>query len=258
MERYKLFDPLLKVVQPLTYVDKEGQPIDSIYLQTPDGDVDLCDYLGQHPEIALLLAANHISFPDPGFLLRLHSHLIDPHGQRNLFVPVSHWYYNLRNNPLYYGMIELGKYVYGYHEQPIVQSYMVNEAVSEITGKEYPPSVAKSLLRQLITEVREWKETEYKTALVLPEGTRSKNRTMQKAEEGVRSFIKHWSPIVVLPCGITYVNDNGSRGPNLFQHPQCIVGDPFLIEDGRGYQVDDLMFKIAALLPEDMRGYYGS
>ncbi len=106
--------------------------------------------------------------------------------------------------------------------------------------------------------------------MMAPEGGRSHGRGMAQAKSGIVYFIEAVG-VPVLPVGIVGTTDDyfrrGSHG--LRPTVRVIVGKPFSLpeelggsaispKDARRIKVDYIMRHIAALLPEDYRGYYAS
>jgi len=102
--------------------------------------------------------------------------------------------------------------------------------------------------------------------VIAPEGTRSKTRSMQQGKMGV-AFLAAKSGYPVMPIAVTGTEDDGMKeNIKKFRRSKIrvVAGDPFLIEipHGKGREeamraaTDELMCRIAAMLPESYRGYY--
>ena len=102
--------------------------------------------------------------------------------------------------------------------------------------------------------------------VIAPEGTRSKTEALQEAKLGV-AFLAGKSGYPVIPVAVTGTEDRAIL-ENLkhFRRSKIIVrgGDPFKIEipKGRGREqamrtaTDEIMCRIAVMLPEEYRGVY--
>jgi len=102
--------------------------------------------------------------------------------------------------------------------------------------------------------------------VIAPEGTRSKTASMQPGKMGA-AFLASKSGYPVLPVALTGTEDAGVLF-NLkhFRRSKIrvVAGDPYFIEipKGKGRDqamkeaTDDMMCRIAAMLPEKYRGYY--
>jgi len=102
--------------------------------------------------------------------------------------------------------------------------------------------------------------------VIAPEGTRSKTRSMQQGKMGV-AFLAAKSGFPVVPVALSGTEDDGVK-ENLRRFRclkiRAVVGQPFFIEipNGKGRDdamraaTDELMCRIASMLPESYRGYY--
>jgi 1-acyl-sn-glycerol-3-phosphate acyltransferase len=102
--------------------------------------------------------------------------------------------------------------------------------------------------------------------VIAPEGTRSKSEALQEGKMGV-AFLAGKSGYPVMPVALTGTEDRAIIA-NLkrFRRSKIVIrgGDPFTIElpKGRGREqamreaTDEIMCRIAALLPEKYRGVY--
>lgn len=97
---------------------------------------------------------------------------------------------------------------------------------------------------------------------IFPEGTRSKTGRMNRAFPGA-SLLAVLSGCQVIPVGISGTNQLSSPFA-LLRRPEITIsiGEPFRLERSKGSR-DDLeqmtglmMSRVAALLPEERRGYY--
>jgi len=102
--------------------------------------------------------------------------------------------------------------------------------------------------------------------VIAPEGTRSKTEALQEAKLGV-AFLASKSGYPVMPVSVTGTEDRAIL-ENLkhFRRSKIVVrgGDPFVIElpKGKGREhamreaTDEIMCRIAMMLPEKYRGVY--
>lgn len=97
---------------------------------------------------------------------------------------------------------------------------------------------------------------------MFPEGTRSKTGRLNKAFAG-SALVAHMAKAPILPVAIT--GTERIKGPfSLLTRPAITlrVGKPFTLERGEGDREDldtmtaSMMARIAALLPEERRGFY--
>ena len=108
-----------------------------------------------------------------------------------------------------------------------------------------------------------------KPMLIAPEGTRSHVPGMQRAEPGVAYLVEH-TRVPVLPVAIIGTTDANLRAAFRLARPELrvIIGEPFTLPElavrgkdrrlSRQENADRVMQRIAALLPEEYRGVYGS
>jgi 1-acyl-sn-glycerol-3-phosphate acyltransferase len=99
---------------------------------------------------------------------------------------------------------------------------------------------------------------------IAPEGTRSKDGNLQMGRAGV-AFIAHKKQVPLLPVAITGFGKNGPKR-RLFRRTRITisVGEPFEVVQkggrldaaGRQELIDEIMLRLAALMPEERRGYY--
>jgi 1-acyl-sn-glycerol-3-phosphate acyltransferase len=100
--------------------------------------------------------------------------------------------------------------------------------------------------------------------LVAPEGTRSRNRALQAAHNGL-AYIAHHSNAAIVPVAITGATDFGHNIKRLRRTPVKIkLGKPFylhtksrrLTREALSAMTTEAMYQLAALLPADYRGIY--
>jgi 1-acyl-sn-glycerol-3-phosphate acyltransferase len=102
--------------------------------------------------------------------------------------------------------------------------------------------------------------------VIAPEGTRSKTRSMQIGKMGV-AFLASKSGVPVLPVALTGTEDEGViENLKKFRRSKikAVAGEPYYIKipNGKGREqamraaTDELMCRIAVMLPESYRGVY--
>ena len=100
---------------------------------------------------------------------------------------------------------------------------------------------------------------------IAPEGTRSKNGALKKAMPGTTFFASRQGVPVytMVQWGLLDLKKNMKKLRRTRVHLRC--GDPFLIEKTGGGKIraedrekmaDEMMYQLADLLPEELRGYY--
>lgn len=104
--------------------------------------------------------------------------------------------------------------------------------------------------------------------VIAPEGTRSKTEALQEAKVGV-AFLASKSGFPVVPVAVTGTEDRlVVENLKRFRRSKIVVnvGEPFKIEipKGKGREqelraaTDEIMCRIAAMLPEKYRGFYAN
>ncbi len=98
-----------------------------------------------------------------------------------------------------------------------------------------------------------------------PEGTRSHTRAMQKARSGT-AYIASRTGVPILPVGVSGTEKTFSSWKRL-RRPKVrvVIGEPFTLpgapKKARGKELErfteQIMYRIADLLPEEYRGFYG-
>lgn len=102
--------------------------------------------------------------------------------------------------------------------------------------------------------------------VIAPEGTRSKTEALQEAKLGV-AFLASKSGFPVVPVAVTGTEDRLiAENLKRFRRSKIVVhvGEPFKVEipKGKGREqalrdaTDEIMCRIAAMLPEKYRGFY--
>lgn len=190
---------------------------------------------------------NHISLIDPPMLI---AYLLDHlDNMRNLAVPTSRRHQDIRRKPHLDSLaIHMVQFV-NVEVLPIVQrSIKDNDPYFDERGP---------LLRNYIRRSREILGEPGGVMLVAPEGTRSENGKLQKAESGFEKLGRYgqvkYVPVAVIPGGEFKRNLwIGNLGFN--------VGEPFditesLSQDGLSPK-DTAMARLANLLPKNMQGEY--
>lgn len=120
-----------------------------------------------------------------------------------------------------------------------------------------------SALREILARMKEGG-----LLVIAPEGTRSKTEALQEAKLGV-AFLASKSGFPVVPVAVTGTEDRLiAENIKKFRRSKIVVrvGKPYKIEIPKGVgreqalrdATDDLMCRIAAMLPEKYRGFYAN
>jgi 1-acyl-sn-glycerol-3-phosphate acyltransferase len=176
----------------------------------------------------VLLAANHLGRLDTAVLL----YALD---REDIIMPVAEKY---KNHPLFGA---------------------IGRAVDAIWLNRFDADY--SAMRQILARMERGG-----LMVIAPEGTRSKTESLQEGKMGV-AFLASKSGYPVIPVALTGTEDRGIvENLKHFRRSKIMAvgGDPFYIEipKGKGREqalrvaTDDLMCRIATLLPEKYRGVY--
>jgi len=212
------------------------------------------EFLETSPEYNFILYFNHISFNDPGVLVMV-ADMINPASSRHLVVPTS--YSHLDTNSIKGRLSEMGMGVVrkcGIEVLPVIQTFQINNPKYGYTEDE-----ARNTYVKLINRFKELKNTNTPTGvLISPEGTRSEDGKMIKAESGVVAAGRLLAPVIYVPLAITYEGKYKRNGMNIGKKMDVNIGEVTIQESPRDYpSVDDLIKKLAKALPEEMRGVWG-
>ena len=191
------------------------------------GRMEVTGREGVPPFGPLLVASNHLSFTDPPLLVAS--------------IP----------RPLYF----LGKQEL--FANPITRFAMRGFHVSPFDRSGARVDILRIALRLL---------AEDKAVVVFPEGHRSPDHTMKEGMLGV-AYLALKSQTPILPVGVTGTERfSGWRMPVPLCRMSANIGQPFTLPllEGRPSRevirsmLDMIMNRIASLLPEGYRGYYGN
>jgi len=102
------------------------------------------------------------------------------------------------------------------------------------------------------------------TFAMAPEGTRSRSGHLQRAHPGI-AMLGYMSEAPIIPMAV-YGHENYKSNLKHFRRPKfrIIVGEPFHLDAGdkkvkgtiRQQMADEMMYQLAAMLPEQYRGEY--
>jgi 1-acyl-sn-glycerol-3-phosphate acyltransferase len=105
---------------------------------------------------------------------------------------------------------------------------------------------------------------EGKVLMAAPEGTRSRTNTLQKGKDGL-SYIAVKAAAPIVPVAIWGQEKFWEQLRRLRRTKvKVVMGKPFIFEPGEGkltreqlsQMTDEIMYRLAALLPAEYRGYY--
>jgi 1-acyl-sn-glycerol-3-phosphate acyltransferase len=120
--------------------------------------------------------------------------------------------------------------------------------------------VDRQALRTSLTVLKEGK-----ILMAAPEGTRSRSNTLQKGKDGL-SYIAVKSGAPIIPVAIWGQEEFWNQLRRLRRtRVKVVFGRPFVLDPGAGkltreqltQMTHEMMYRIAALMPAEYRGYYG-
>ena len=215
--------------------------------------------LKDDPRLALLLAFNHVSYPDPWFIYRVYEKYLDPERARAIYALGTEWNMNPANNPQFAQAAEIGAQLLHCEIVPAIQTYMFETPVA-MKEWGYTQEKVRKNRRFVLGKLGEMRNDNHPhgiTLVVAPEGTRSKDGTLEYGDRSVRGVVRRLSPVVLLPMGIVYGNNKFNRGLNLGRSVNIAVGEPMeVLQQGPVPSHEEIMISIARLLPPELQGLW--
>lgn len=208
--------------------------------------------IDQERRFNLVFYFNHTTIADPLFAGMM-AVRANPKGQ--IVAPVS--YSNTEDRPENKKTIAMTRIIEacGAKTFRVIQTY-------QIDNPEYGYD-SKTAMKQNMSFIRglkqisEEKRTHPISLIISPEGHRSEEGFLQKAESGMVGAGSILAPTLYVPIGIDF--ENGiDKGMNLFKRVNLTIGDTYFQERGgkEDNPLDKLMKNLAMALPESRRGVY--
>lgn len=212
------------------------------------------------PNLNLLIYFNHISFADAACATWLYRKYFDLNSDRRMVVPAAYQHMSIASDPVRGRLAKWGANLFDVEIAPIVQTYQA--------GKEYSDEETFSSYRRLFEQIR---RTDRCDVSMSPEGHRSENWQLQKAETGIENISRTLKPVAIIPFAILPVHEerflkralrmgrdinSPDIGLNFYRDFLLRVGEPVFYREGKKPNADELMIRVAKLLPEHMRGVY--
>jgi hypothetical protein len=193
---------------------------------------------------SMIVYFNHLSLDDSVILLALLINNFYPY--INIYAPESRKHFDFRRHPMHALLMRFGSAL-GLHLYPLVQHY---------DSASYSRHERHTLLKRFYIEVINALNSDGNILIIAPEGTRSRDKTLQEARRGIEEVGKktanstYFLPVGIIPRNKWYTGFNFGRRLSLK------VGEPYY-NDGN-YDINRIMLNLASLLPENMRGIYSS
>lgn len=213
---------------------------------------NLTAHLDSNPKLNLTVYFNHISYDDPVFILWFNAKYIDPTGKRKIILPGSFSHTAFEKKPHFAVLSRLGRLFFDYDLIRIVQSYQVESEKYDYTAPD-----AWKTYKTLVRQVKDTVQNSPKpiTLLLSPEGHRSEDGALKQGEKGIVRLGQILSPNVYLPVGIIYQQQYKRDMVNFLNRVNLTVGKPIFSPDkSQKPSYEELMYRLASNLPEEMRG----
>lgn len=232
--------------------------------------------LKEKPKEPFVIYFNHAAMDDPFLVVSLlNSHARERLG--NVVMPVSEDYVQFQTFPAYSFFVNIGRNAAGFSMPEVVQSYRIRREGVNTEVKEKSVNLATEFIRLIKRKLPSGP-----VVIISPEGHRSKNGVLIPAEAGVGAIahlikrLKEKAELLngyFIPIGLAF---DRWKGPllhyNLIEKARikAVVGEPMDVETvisesmklGGDAKPDSeltshfLMYRLAQILPEEMRGVY--
>lgn len=203
--------------------------------------------LKQHAAVVYL---NHLFLGDAPLVITF---LLDNLGDsiRIISAVESRKHYDFRRDPVNASILRLANCL-GIRSFPVVQHY---------DRDAYGYGERIRWLRKFVREAREVLSQPGGIILIIPEGTRSPDGALQKAQSGIEHLDRYGNSIYFFPVALI-PKDKYERGISAGSTFELRTARPFLAKEilpeipvGLSF-ADGMMLRLARLLPEEMRGVY--
>lgn len=220
------------------------------YRVRPEDEENLAllrDHLRRHSAVVYF---NHLFLGDGPLVIAF---LLDALGDsiRAISAVESRKHYDFRRDPVNASILRLARPL-GIRLFPVVQHY---------DRDSYSFAERIRWLRKLVKGAREVLGQPGGIVIIAPEGTRSPDGALQKAQSGIAHLDRYGNSVRFFPVAII-PRDNFGRGVSFGSVFELKTGRPFLAreilpETPEGLSLaDGMMLRLARLLPERMRGFY--
>jgi hypothetical protein len=212
---------------------------------------ELKGVLETRPELSVILYFNHISYPDPAFIVNIIQRL-DPNQTRTPIAPAS--YSNTedvsRRTKLSTWMAEIGRRR-GIEIMPVIQTYQRDNP-----DFGYSNELAYQTYKEMIRKVGSARKPVM--CFISQEGHRSDNNVLQEAENGILRIGELVAPVMFIPITMRYRKDYDRKGANFGKEIILGIGEETIQETRKDkMSAEELVYKLAYGLPPKMRGTWG-
>lgn len=211
-------------------------------------------FLKKNPDWSLLIGQNHLTEDDPLFGGYISSRM-DPRNSRYAFAPTSalHSEKVEGKKRSKKGLMNDVVQKCGVETIPVVQSYQIDNPDYNFTKKD-----ANKRNIYFARRMRDLSKSEKPLCCVLmPEGHRSDDGILGKAEKGIEHIVKNMRPVRIIPLAISSPDKLDRDKMNFGKRINLSIGD--IIDCGVSEEIDvnNFMRNLARALPPKMRGEYG-
>jgi len=213
------------------------------------------DFLEKNPQYNFIIYFNHISYNDPAIALHAAEKITPADQHRHLLVPIS--YSHSEKNSVGGKLVDLFTNFIGnldIETVRVIQNYQINHPKYNYTADK-----AKATHYQYLRRLQELKKSATPTGILIsPEGHRSEDGRLAKAESGIIANGRILAPVIYVPVAISYQGKFKRSSINLGKKMIMNIGEISKQEKAKEYpSLEELMQKLANALPEEMRGIWG-
>lgn len=211
-------------------------------------------FFKKNPKWNLIVAQDHLSEDDALFGGYIASR-IDPKNSRYTFAPIGAFHIKRKEGEKKSKKVLMSEIVErcGVETIPVVQSYQLDNPEYCFT-REDAFEKGKFFVRRMKSLIESKKPL---TCIIMPEGHRSDDGNLGKAEKGIETIAKNLRPVRIISLGISSPDNLNRDKLNFGKRINLDVGEIIDCDLGEKVDVDDIMRNIAKAVPPEMRGQYG-
>lgn len=212
------------------------------------------DFLEKNPQYNFIIYFNHISYNDPAIALHAAEKITPADHHHHLLSPIS-YSHSEKNNAGDKIINSFTNFLAKLDIETIrvIQNYQINHPKYNYTEDE-----AKITHYQYLRRLQELKKSATPTGIIIsPEGHRSEDGQLAKAESGIIATGRILAPVIYVPVAISYQGKFKRSSLNFGRKMIMSIGEISKQEKANNYpSLEELMKKLAHALPEEMRGIW--
>jgi hypothetical protein len=212
-------------------------------------------FLKNNPDYNLLVAQNHLT-PDDALFGGYVASRLGSKRSRYAFGPTSAFHSEIVEGKKKNKENIMNDIVRrcGVETIPVVQNYQLDDF--EKYGFTQMDAIKKN--RYFMKRVKELGESEKKlTGIIMPEGHRSEDGSLGKAEKGIEYVVKQTRPLLIVTLGVSSPEELERDHTNFGKRIDLGLGEIIDCGVNDKLDVDTFMRNLATALPPRMRGKYG-